>query len=213
MATNTRQSLDAWRGRRRLAIPVLIIGVAGAMAAAACLLELKDDQATPAIVTSVRVLPPPAGLPPAPDPAAWASLSETQRKDLLPLQAAWAGLDSVSRQRWLKVAAQIGRLSPEAQRRAQLRMVEWAKLPPKKRAQARLRYVYAKRVPSAKRHELWKTYQASAASSKPSDKRRTGLTMVAPALAQVQPGATTVPITQLLRQISADLEKAPPGSG
>ena len=138
----------------------------------------------------------------------WTNLSESQRAVLRPLQAAWPGLDSVNRQRWLEVAQKVRHLSPEARTRVQARMVDWAALPPKKRAQARLQYVYAKRVPPAKRNELWSKYQASPAASTAIGKHDPSVTMVAPALAQVRPGATTVPVTELLRPASVEIEEA-----
>ena len=143
----------------------------------------------------------------------WASLNEFQRAMLRPLQAEWPALDSVNRQRWLGVAQRVRHLSPEARERVQARMADWAKLPPKKRAQARLQYVYAKHVPAAKRAELWGKYQVSPAASAASGKRDSAVTMVAPALAQVRPGATTVPVTQLLRPASVESEEGPRAPG
>jgi len=85
-------------------------------------------------------------------------------------------------------------------------MVEWAKLSPDKRAQARLQYVYANRVPAAKRNDLWKKYQLSPAASAVLARSQAGVGMVGPALAQVKPGATTVPLTQLFRPATIEVE-------
>lgn len=137
----------------------------------------------------------------------WLKLSESQRAMLRPLQAAWSGLDLGNRKRWLEVAQKVWRLSPEARERVQTRMADWATLPPKQRAQARLQYVYAKRVPAAKRAELWSKYQVSPAASAVIGKHDPGVTMVAPALAQVRPGATTVPVTQLLHPATVEVEE------
>lgn len=94
-----------------------------------------------------------------------------------------------------------------------MRMLEWSRLSPKKREQARLQYVYAKRVPAARRNDLWKKYQQSPTASAAGAGPETGVNMVAPALARVKPGATTVPITQLLGPATIDAAADPAAPG
>ena len=206
------QSFPGW-GNRGLFFLLLALGCAGVIAFATGLFEAQRDPAVRLVAQAAPVPVPAASSSAAPDQAAWMNLNEWQRTTLLPLAAAWPGLDTFNRQRWLAVAAQMRRLSPEARARVQTRMVAWAKLSPKKRAQARLQYVYAKRVPAAKRNDLWKKYQLSPAAPVARAKPRTGVSMVAPALAQVQPGATTVPITQLLRPTTVEVEGDPAAPG
>jgi hypothetical protein len=136
----------------------------------------------------------------------WTELDESQRETLSPLRTAWPALDSVDRRRWLEVAQKVRHLSSESRRRVQARMADWAKLPPKRRAQARLRFVYAERVPVARRTELWRKYQANPDTPATIGRHGPSVTMVAPALAQVRPGATTVPVTQLRRAATAEVE-------
>ena len=183
------------------------LGVGGAIAVAAGPFGSQPERVERPVMRAAAVSVPVPSVVASGDPSDWPSLSESQRAMLHPLQGEWSGLDSISRQRWLGVAKKVLHLSPEARERVQARMADWAKLPPKKRAQARLQYVYAKRVPAAKRAELWSRYQASPAASAATGKRDSGVTMVAPALAQVRPGATTVPVTQLLRPATVEVDE------
>jgi len=194
---------------RGISVFVVALGAAGLIAFATGLFESKRDAATRPVALSATALVPAASPSAIPDEAAWMNLNTWQRTTLLPLEAAWPGLDSVNRQRWLAVAEQIRRLSPEARARVQMRMVEWAKLSPKERAQARLRWVYANRVPAAKRNDLWKIYQLSPAASAAKAKSPADVRMVGPAMAQVKPGATTVPLTQLFHPATIEAERGP----
>ena len=182
------------------------LGVGGVIAVAAGPFGPEPGRAERLVIRAAAVPVPVPSVVASGDPSDWPSLNESQRAMLRPLQAEWPALDSVNRQRWLGVAQKVRHLSPEARERVQARMADWAKLPPKKRAQARLQYVYAKHVPAAKRAELWSKYQASPAASAAIGKRDSAVTMVAPALAQVRPGATTVPVTQLLRPVTVEVE-------
>lgn len=127
----------------------------------------------------------------------WASLSDSQRATLRPLMAFWPSLVSSDKQRWLNVAARLRGLSGQAKARADAHMAAWAKLTPQKRTQARLRYVYARRVPAAERQLRWRTYQAMTKGSPVTESDNANLALVAPAMAQVRPGATTVLLTEL----------------
>ena len=176
-------------------------------------LESKPDPAARPVARSAISSAPAASASADSKQEAWAKLNGWQRTTLLPLEAAWQGLDAPNRQRWLAVAARMRGLSPEARGRVQIRMVEWARLSPTMRAQARLQYVYAKRVPASQRNELWKKYQLSPVESARLAKAQSDASMVAPALAQVKPGATTVPITQLLRPATAEVEGGLPAHG
>lgn len=188
---------------------LLVLSVGGVFVVLAASRGSKPDRIVlPDISAAVASAPAPKAVSFV-DALDWTKLGEPQRALLHPLQAAWPGLDSVNRQRWLEVAKRVRRLSPKALERVQARMADWAKMPPKKRAQARLQYVYAKRIPAAKRNELWGKYQVSPAASAAHGEHDAGLTMVSPALAQVRPGATTVPVTQLLRPATVEVEESP----
>jgi hypothetical protein len=183
------------------------LGAAAAIAVAAGAFGPKPDRPVRPAIPMATVSVPAAIAVAAGDASDWTRLGESQRAILRPLQGVWPGLDSANRQRWLEVAQKVGKLSLDARERVQARMADWAKLPPNKRAQARLQYVYAKRVPVAKRAELWSKYQASPAASAALGKRDSSVTMVAPALAQVRPGATTVPVTKLLLPATIEVEE------
>ena len=127
----------------------------------------------------------------------WASLSDSQRATLRPLMAFWPSLVASDRQSWLSVAARLRGLSGQAKARVDARMVAWAKLTPEKRTQARLRYVYARQVPAAERQLRWRTYQAMTKGSLLTESDNGRLALVAPAMVQVRPGATTVFLTEL----------------
>ena len=197
----------------RLVGLLFFLCVGGVIAVVAGKFESRSDR-TPRPVIPLAAASAPALIAVAVGEASdWASLGESQRAMLRPLQGEWPGLDLANRQRWIGVAQKVRHLSPEARERVQARMADWAKLPTKKRAQARLQYVYAKRVPAAKRAELWSKYQGSRAASAAIGRRDSDVTMVAPALAQVRPGATTVPVTQLLRPATVEVEEGPRAPG
>lgn len=213
MTATALQRVCALRLNGRLIGLLFCLGVGGVIAVGAGAFGPKPDRAERPVTRASAVSAPVLGVVAVGDTSDWASLSEYQRAMLHPLQDEWPGLDSVNRQRWLGVAQKVRHLSPEARERILTRMADWAKLPAKKRAQARLQYVYAKRVPAAQRAELWSKYQVSPAASAASGKHDSAVTMVAPALAQVRPGATTVPVTQLLRPASVESEEGPRAPG
>lgn len=129
-------------------------------------------------------------------PTAWDRLSEGQRAALLPLEVLWTSLDKPEQRRWLEVASRMEHLSPEAAKRARMRMTEWAKLSPKLRSEARLRYVTARRKLAGKGNEQWKKYQLEpklTVAHRPLDRH---FSMVAPAIVNASPGATTVLLNQ-----------------
>lgn len=212
VATAFERSLSTWLNRRVMG-SLLYLGAAGVIAVAAGGFGSRPNRAERPVIPAAAASAPAPRAVAAGDALDWTQLGESQRAMLHPLQAAWPGLDPVNRQRWLEVAQKVRHLSPEARERVQARMADWAKLPPKERARARLQYVYAKRVPAAKRAELWSKYQVSPAASGAIGRHGPGVTMVAPALAQVRPGATTVPINQLFRPANIEVEEGPQAPG
>ena len=207
-AISPERVLPAWlNGRLVLLLVCLGAAIAIAIAIATDTVGSRSDRPVQLVTHAVAVSAPALSAVAVSDAPSWTNLSEAQRTTLRPLKASWPGLDLVNRQRWLEVAQKVRHLSPEAKERVQARMADWAKLPPKKRAQARLQYVYAQRVPAAKRAELWSKYQVSPAASAAIGKHDPGVAMVAPALVQVRPGATTVPVTQLLRPATVEVEE------
>lgn len=129
--------------------------------------------------------------------ASWARLDDSQRAMLLPLRQTWSELDLPARQRWLRIVARLRGLDTQTNARAHARMAEWAKLSPQKRAAARLRYVHAEHVPAAKRQQLWSVYQRLPKGVLRSAPVSPGLTVVAPVVVHVGPGATTILMTKL----------------
>lgn len=127
----------------------------------------------------------------------WKSLSDVQRMRLHPIEAMWPKLDEPNRRRWLEVALRMQRLSPDAASRVRLRMAEWAKLSPQGRSEARLRYVAARRQLAGNGNEQWKRYQQVPRSVAAQRRPDHHLSMVAPAVANATPGATTVLLNQL----------------
>lgn len=133
----------------------------------------------------------------AEDGVPWVRLDDTQQAMLRPLRQAWPELDSLAKQRWLHVASRVKGLNAEAIARVHARMAEWAKASPEKRAAVRLQYVYAGHIPAAKRSQLWSVYQQLPKPALLRDRSHPSLTIVAPMVVRVGPGATTMLITQL----------------
>jgi len=213
MAATAFQSSSPARLNGWLMALLFCLVAGGVIAVAAGPFGSKPNRAARPVTPSAAVAAPAMSVVEAGDALDWTALSESHRTMLRPLQAAWPGLDSVNKQRWLEVAQKVQHLSPEARERVKARMANWAKLPTKKRAQARLQYVHAKRVPAGERAELWTKYQMTPAASAAIGKTDASVTMVAPALAQVSPGATTVLVTQLLRSATLGIAEGSRGPG
>lgn len=162
----------------------------------------------------------------------WRALTPQQRQFLAALEQQWSTLDSSHKSKWLELAARHPQLAPEEQRRVEERMAAWARLSPAERQQARIAFQAAQQVRPSDRQAKWEAYQAlpaerrqelmekaaqkqrelPAAAAAPNKPAQTGARpaaapLTAPAVLQVKPGATTVPLSSLARQA------APAGQG
>ena len=135
--------------------------------------------------------------------AAWAALTPAQQRALAPFKTSWATMSVDQQQRWLRTADRFQAMSGEAQRRTHARMEQWARLTPQQRAQARLGYQQATSKLSAKqRHDRWEAYQKLRPERRPHALAGSSLQPKAPASVKVEPGTTTVLMTQLFRSES-----------
>ena len=175
----------------------LMIGAGLCTGIAALALMFIPEQGHTPIAVATSLSPIAAALVNAESGVSWTSLSDFQRTTLRPLRDSWPRLDSREKQRWLNTATHLHGLSAEAKARVDARMVAWAKLTPRNRAQVRLQYIYAKRIPAAERKTRWRTYRSIPKGPLPIRLADATLVLVAPAMVQVGPGATTVLITEL----------------
>jgi hypothetical protein len=143
--------------------------------------------------------------------AAWAGLTPAQQRALAPFKTSWATMSVDQQQRWLRTADRFQAMSGQAQRRAHARMEQWARLTPQQQAQARLGFQQATRKHSAKqRHDRWEAYQKLRPEQRPHALAGSSLQPTAPASVKVEPGTTTVLMTQLSRSESIDHAIAQP---
>jgi Protein of unknown function (DUF3106) len=142
---------------------------------------------------------------------AWAALTPAQQRALAPFKTSWAAMSVDQQQRWLRTVERFQAMSYQAQRRAHERMEQWARLTPQQRAQARLGFQQATRKLSDKqRHKRWEAYQKLRPEQRPQALVGSSLQPNAPASVKVEPGTTTVLITQLFRSESIDHAIAQP---
>jgi Protein of unknown function (DUF3106) len=144
--------------------------------------------------------------------AAWAALTPAQQRALAPFKTSWASMSDDQRSKWLRTVDRFQGMSYEAQRRAHQRMEQWASLTPQQRAQARLGYQKASRKLSDKqKNTRWEAYQKLRPSERPGAVVGSSLQPKAPASVRVEPGTTTVLMTQLFRAVPVDPIAQPDG--
>jgi Protein of unknown function (DUF3106) len=198
-----RRNLEFAR-RLFLLRPALVVGLGFVVLIA----QVTDDrparpQAGPAIASAPNI--------DERSDAAWAALKPGQQRALAPFKTSWATMSVDQRQRWLRTVDRFQAMSYQAQRRAHLRMEEWARLTPQQRAQARLGFQQATRKLSDKqRDKRWEAYQKLRPEQRPQALVGSSLQPQAPASVKVEPGATTVLMTQLYRSESIDHAIAQP---
>lgn len=133
-----------------------------------------------------------------PTDTAWSTLSLSQQQALATLKPQWSTLAVDRQQKWLLIADRVPRMSLQAQRRVQARMREWAALTPRQQAQARLGYRQAvTRLSASGRDERWRAYQKLPPDQRPRQLADLQPQLVPPSSVKVEPGATTVLLTQL----------------
>jgi hypothetical protein len=137
--------------------------------------------------------------------AAWAELTPAQQRALAPFKTSWATMNVDQRQRWLRTTNRFQAMPYQAQRRAHARMEQWARLTPQQRAQARLGFQQAtSKLTEKQRHKRWEAYQRLPPKQRPQALASSSLQPKAPASVKVEPGTTTVLMTQLFRSESID---------
>jgi hypothetical protein len=177
----------------RSALMLLAFATVMVLAGLFVLLSALPPEATIARATPTR---PAAALGTAEDGTSWAGLTDAHRATLRPLRQLWPELDPPARQRWLRMVAHVHGLEADATVRVHARMAAWATLSPEQRGAARLRYVQAGYLPAAKRVQLWNLYRRMPKRVVPSDPVESRLTVVAPAVVRIGPGATTMLMTE-----------------
>jgi Protein of unknown function (DUF3106) len=142
--------------------------------------------------------------------AAWAALTPGQQRALAPLKKSWATMSVPQQQRWLRTTERFQAMPYQAQRRAHARMEQWARLTPQQRAQARLKFQQAKsKLSDRQRYKRWEAYQELRPEQRPLAHAGSSLQPKAPASVKVEPGTTTVLITQLFRSESGHATAQP----
>jgi Protein of unknown function (DUF3106) len=143
--------------------------------------------------------------------AGWAALTLIQKQALAPFKTSWSTMSGDEQRRWLRTADRFQAMSKKAQRRAHERMEQWAQLTPQQRARARLAFQRATNKLSAKqRQDRWEAYRKLRPEQPPHALARLSLQPKAPASVKVEPGTTTVLMTQLFRTESVNHAFAQP---
>lgn len=193
MKINDSPSLRPPQSARRafLSFLALIVGI-GAVALVAL---LRDDSATRTEhAPTIALLP---SIDHRSD-AAWAALTPAQQRSLMPFKAKWATMSGDEQQRWLRTADRFQAMSPQKQRRLHTRMEQWARMTPQQQAQARMRYrAAASQLSTRQKQDRWEAYQKVRSENRTRTLAASSLKPKAPASVQVEPGATTVLMTQL----------------
>jgi Protein of unknown function (DUF3106) len=101
-----------------------------------------------------------------PSPAAWSSLTGSQRSVLAPLERDWAQITPAQQRKWLDVASRYGSMTPDERALAQQRMSEWSRLPPNERARARLNFQETRQLSREERQEQWEAYRSLPAAQR-----------------------------------------------
>lgn len=166
---------------------------------------------------------------------AWSTLTPAQKATLAPLQRDWSGIDGLRKQKWLELAEKYQTMPAADRQRVQERMTAWSRLTPEERSRARLQYQQARQLPAQDRQQQWDAYQAlpsdekaelanrskasreaataprtakpAAAASPSAAPVRPMPKVVAPAVVQAKPGASTT----LISNAPAAAPPAPPG--
>ncbi len=140
----------------------------------------------------------------------WTSLSTQQQQVLQPLAAQWSEMDGANRDKWVALAARYPTMGAEEQGRMRSRVQEWAKLSLTQRQQARDGFQTAQRKSEDERAAKWAAYQQLSIERRLALQERgahrqsqlAAMTLARPVspqlpvLVQVQPGASTVMLTQ-----------------
>ena len=90
----------------------------------------------------------------------WASLSNSDKQALAPLEKSWSALSEGQRRKWVAIAKTYPALGTTEREKLHSRMAEWAALSPKDREAARLNFAQAKAINPSDRTANWEAYQA-----------------------------------------------------
>jgi hypothetical protein len=104
----------------------------------------------------------PAVLPALTSPSKplWTELNGSQQQSLKPLAAAWASLTDTQKRKWIALAQNFQTMAGAEQAKFHERMTEWAALKPRERELARLNFAETKKVPNTNKAAQWEAYQA-----------------------------------------------------
>ena len=192
---------------------LLLLALVVGLGVVALVAQLRNDQPRNDQPARTEAVPTIASTPStdAQRDAAWAALTPAQQRALTPLKASWATMSVDQQQRWLRTTDRFQAMSAQQQSRMHARMEQWARLTPEERTRARLGYRQAaSKLSSKQRHDRWEAYQKLRPQQRSQALAASSLQPNAPASVRVEPGATTVLMTQLFRSESIDHAAAQP---
>jgi len=130
-----------------------------AWAQSAAVTEIGPTTQTALQVSSANSRPPAIN-------SGWQSLSDLQRKALLPLAPHWAQISPAQKNKWLAISSNFDKLSNKEQVVLHERMADWAALSPQQRALARLSFNETKNLGADEKKSQWEAYQALSSDDK-----------------------------------------------